>query len=278
MNPASSTHTHTPAHESNVQRAPAWRSHRFLAWLGRGFAAIGAFTLTFIRVLSLGRWRRTMRSEMLEYFYQVGVKAVPAIAVTAALVGIGLVMQIVYWTGIAGQAERIGEFLVLVLVRQVAPIVTALVLIGRSGSVLVDEVGHLAATGHLQVLRSMGIDPDDLITLPRSVAMSVAALVLTILFVNVALWVGFLGAQLSGVAKQPAWELVLTVFSGLTPGDQLLLIVKPLVLGYVIAYLSIRIGMRVQHTRGSVRHLLPKAFVSTLLATFVIGTLISAVM
>ena len=126
MNPASSTHTHTPAHESNVQRAPAWRSHRFLAWLGRGFAAIGAFTLTFIRGLSLGRWRRTMRSEMLEYFYQVGVKAVPAIAVTAALVGIGLVMQIVYWTGIAGQAERIGEFLVLVLVRQVAPIVTAL--------------------------------------------------------------------------------------------------------------------------------------------------------
>ena len=243
----------------------------------RFFFVIGEFVTILFRGLTPGRWRRTMRTEWMNFLFQVGVRAIPAVAVTAALVGIGLVLQIAYWSSVAGQAERIGEFLVLVLVRQVAPIVTALVLIGRSGSVLVDEIGQLSTDGYISTLRSQGVDPVDFVTLPRCWAMSLAALLLTILFTHVALWIGFAGAAAGDLVKESPLELVVGVFANMQPADHLLFIVKPLLIGYVLAYIPIRIGLGLKPERGSVRRALPRAFVASLLATFAIGVLVSAV-
>ena len=241
-------------------------------------AVIGEFFVTFARGLVPGRWRRTMRAEFTRFLFQVGVRAVPAVSVTAVLVGVGLVLQITYWSSVAGITEKIGDFLVLVLVRQAAPIITALVLIGRSGSVLVDEVGHLATSGQLRTLRSHGIDPMDLITTPRAWAMGIATLLLTILFIHIALWTGFLSASLSGMVRQPTLELLHAVFASMSPRDHLLLVIKPLLIGYVVAYVSIWLGMRVRPGVGGVRRVLPTAFVSALLATFIIGTGVSAIL
>ena len=241
-------------------------------------AVIGEFFVTFAHGLVPGRWRRTMRAEFTRFLFQVGVRAVPAVSVTAVLVGVGLVLQITYWSSVAGITEKIGDFLVLVLVRQAAPIITALVLIGRSGSVLVDEVGHLATSGQLRTLRSHGIDPMDLITTPRAWAMGIATLLLTILFTHIALWTGFLSASLSGMVRQPTMELLHAVFASMSLRDHLLLVIKPLLTGYVVAYVSIWLGMRVRPGVGGVRRVLPTAFVSALLATFIIGTGVSAIL
>ena len=131
---------------------------------------VGEFTAVTARGLVPGNWRRTMRSEFALYLYQVGVRAIPVVLVVALLVGIGLVFQIVYWLRFAGQTERIGEFIVLALIRQIAPVGTSLIIIGRSGSVLLEEVGQLARSGHGRALASQGIDPIDLVLLPRAFA------------------------------------------------------------------------------------------------------------
>jgi phospholipid/cholesterol/gamma-HCH transport system permease protein len=240
------------------------------------FHFIGEFTAVLVRGLIFSRWRRTMRREFGRYLYQVGVLGVPAVVVTAVLTGIGLVTQIVYWLSFAGEEQRIGEFLILVLVRLVTPIVTALVILGRSGSVLVDEIGRLSVSGHLKLLQSYGIDPIEFVTIPRCFAMAIAVFLLSVLFMHVALWTGLAAVAFSGFGQFSAGDLLAEVLGGMTINDHLLLIVKPLLTGYVICYISIWLGMRVQEATHGIRKALPKAFVFSLLATFAIGTLISA--
>ena len=248
------------------------------AWLLEVLRFVGEFTMVTARGLVPGNWRRTMRSEFSLYLYQVGVRAVPVVLIVALLVGIGLVFQIVYWLRFAGQTERIGEFIVLALIRQIAPVGTALIIIGRSGSVLLEEVGQMARSGHGRALASQGIDPVDLVLIPRAFAVAAAAFLLTLLFLHMALWSGYLAASISGLTQNAADEFTAQVLGIMSLDDYLLLIVKPLLTGYVVGYLSIWFGSRVEDGPHGIRRALPKAFATSLIATIAIGGAISALL
>jgi phospholipid/cholesterol/gamma-HCH transport system permease protein len=239
---------------------------------------VGQFIDVLARGLNPGSWRRTMRSEFVFYLYQVGVRAIPVIMIAALLVGIGLVFQIVYWLRFVGQEERIGELVVLALIRQIAPVGTALIIIGRSGSVLVEEVGQMTRSGHARALASHGIDPIDLILIPRAFAMAAAAFLLTMLFLYTALWSGYLAAALVGLTKYTPTEFTAAVLGIMTFNDYLLLVIKPLLTGYIVGYLSIWFGSRVELGPHGIRRALPKAFATSLIATIVIGALITALL
>lgn len=243
-----------------------------------GLQFVGDTAVVFARGVTPGRWRRTMREEFLNYLFRVGVRPIPAVLVAALLVGIGLVQQILYWLVLVGQQGSIGSFLVLVMVREVAPVVTALILIGRSGSVLLDEVGHMRVDGQLRMLRSIGIDPVDFIAVPRCFAMAVGVCLLTIVFVYAALWSGYIAASLTGLTSVSLLDFADSVLAGMTFKDHLLLLIKPLVIGFLIGYIPIWLGMRVDADVLSVRRMLPRAFVYSLLATFLVGAMISAVL
>ncbi|MGH8666277.1 MAG: MlaE family ABC transporter permease [Burkholderiales bacterium] len=239
---------------------------------------VGEFVSVLARGLIPGNWRRTMRAEFGFYLYQVGVRAIPVVMIVALLVGIGLVFQIVYWLRFAGEDERMGEFIVLALIRQIAPVGTVLIIIGRSGSVLVEEVGQMTRSGHTRVLASQGVDPIDLVMIPRAFAVAAAAFLLTLLFMHTALWSGYLAASLAGLAKRSPDEFTAAVLGIMSLNDYLLLIVKPLLTGYVVGYLSIWFGSRVEHGPQGIRRALPKAFATSLIATIAIGALITALL
>ena len=239
---------------------------------------VGDLSATFARGLDPGNWRRTMREEFTWFFFHVGVRAVPAVVVVALLVGVGLVVQILYWLNLVGQKDGVGTFLVMMLVREIAPIATALVVIGRSGSVLLDEVGRLKADGQIRMLESIGIDPTDFIAVPRCFALALATFMLTLIFLYVALWFGFIAASLAGLTPISLLEFVDSVLSHMSLGDNLLLLTKPVVIGFVVAYIPIWLGLRVDSSVLAVRQALPRSFVYSLLAAFVIGVAVSVVL
>ena len=239
---------------------------------------VGEFAAVLARGVVPGNWRRTMRAEFAFYLYQVGVRAIPVVMIAALLVGIGLVFQIVYWLRFAGQEERIGEFVVLALIRQIAPVGTVLIIIGRSGSVLVEEVGQMTRSGYLRLLASYGIDPIDVVTIPRAFAAAAAAFLLTLLFLHTALWSGYLAASLAGLTKNSPAEFTARVLGIMSLNDYVLLVVKPLLTGYVVGYLSIWFGSHVEDSPQGIRRALPKAFAASLIATIAIGALITALL
>lgn len=239
---------------------------------------VGDASVVFLRGIDPGNWRRTMREEFNRFFFQAGVRAIPAVVVVALLVGMGLVVQILYWWGLAGQEGSIGGFLVMMLVRQISPVVTVLIVIGRSGSVLLDEVGQFKVDGQIRMLESVGIDPTDFIAVPRCFAMALATFMLTMIFLYVALWSGFIAASLGGLTAISLSEFVDGVLSNMTLGDNLLLLIKPLVTGFVVAYIAIWLGLRVEPSVLAVRQMFPRAFVYSILAVFAIGVGVSAVL
>jgi len=247
--------------------------------VGRGILQfVGDLSVTLARGLVPGNWRRTMRAEFIRALYRVGFNAIPAVAISALLVGIGFVLQIIYWLGVIGQEGSVGDFLVLILAREMAPVVTTLILIGRSGTVILDEVAHLKIDGQIRILESHGVDPTDVIAVPRVFATAVAVFALNMLFLHLGLWSGYLGAALTGLTAISLLEFVENVLHGMTLKDHLLLLIKPLVMGLVIAYIPIWLGLRVEASALAVRQAMPRQFVYSLLATFLIGTMISAVL
>jgi phospholipid/cholesterol/gamma-HCH transport system permease protein len=239
---------------------------------------VGEFVAVLARGLIPGIWRRTMRAEFVFYLYQVGVRAIPVVMIAALLVGFGLVVQVVYWLRFVGQEERVGELIVLALVRQIAPVGTVLIMIGRSGSVLVEEVGQMTRSGYARLLASHGIDPIDLVTIPRAFAVAASAFLLSLLFLHTALWSGYLAASAAGLTKYSPEEFMTAVLGIMSPNDYALLIVKPLLTGYVVGYLSIWFGSRAEPGPHGIRRALPKAFATSLIATIAIGALLTAVL
>ena len=239
---------------------------------------IGDLSLTLARGLIPGNWRRTMRAEFERAFYLVGVRAINAVAATALLVGLGLVLQIIYWLEVTGQAGSVGNLLVLVLIRELSPVITALIVIGRSGSVMLDEVGGLQVNGQIRMLESCGIDPIELIAIPQCFATALSLFALTMLFVFVALGSGYFGALFAGLTFISLLEFIDEVLSNMTLGDHLLLLIKPLIIGFVVAYIAIWVGLRVEPSVLGVRRALPRGFLFSLLATFLIGIVVSVVL
>jgi phospholipid/cholesterol/gamma-HCH transport system permease protein len=249
---------------------------RIVDALGSTLLFTADLALTLARGLRPGSWRRTMREEFERFFYLVGIRAIPAVAVTALLVGLGLVLPLIRWLQLAGQEDAVGDFLVLLLIREVAPVVTALIVVGRSGSVMLDEIGQFRVNGQIRMLESHGIDPTDLLAIPRCFATALAMFTLTMLFLYAALWSGYLAASLAGLPIISLVEFADEVLSNMTLGDHLLLLLKPTVTGFVIGHIAVWIGLRVEPNMLGVRRALPRGFVYSLLATFLIGIAVSA--
>jgi len=240
-----------------------------------GCRFIGDYWVVLGNALIAGNWRRSMRREFARSLYEIGFKAIIAVLVAAVLVAAGLVLQVIYWLELAGQEGRIGEFLVLLLVNQIAPITTGLIILGRSGAVLLDEIGELSTSGHIRLLQSHGISTEDLIIVPCCSAAALAAFLLTQIFVHAALWCGYAVASLTGLSNISALDFFTGVLANMSLKDHLLLVIKPLLIGFSVAFLAIWFGLRVERNKRSVRHQLPVAFVISLTAIFAINGALS---
>ena len=104
-------------------------------------------------------WRRTVRIEFWQTLRQATGGGLLSVLVTAALTGFGIVAQAVYWLGFAGMAQMTGSILSTVLVREIAPVLVGVILLGRSGMLMLTELGTLTTGGQMRVMAGGGIGP-----------------------------------------------------------------------------------------------------------------------
>jgi phospholipid/cholesterol/gamma-HCH transport system permease protein len=249
------------------------RLRRMLAHIGRT-ARRHTFFILFLASLAFGvvreavrpkSWRRTVRAEFRRSLHQAIAGGLSPTLVTAALVGLGMVYQALYWLGEAGQEGLIGAVLVTVLVRSVAPILVGLVLLGRSGMVTLSEIGALTAGGQVRALEAQGLDPFLLLVLPRACALALASFTLGVLFVVSALVSGFIAGSLLGAVTISFWSLLDRVLLAMHPADFAVFPVKMLVIGLVVALTACLTGFEAA-PRADAARLLPSGFVRGVLA------------
>jgi phospholipid/cholesterol/gamma-HCH transport system permease protein len=253
-----------------------------LARLGRAIRPHVSFVL-ILTALSFGvareaarraTWRRTVRSELGRALRQAVGGGLSTTLVTAALIGLVMVSQALYWLGEAGQEELIGPALVTVLVREVAPLLVGLILLGRSGVVVASEIGELQIGGQVSTLAALGLDPFQLLVLPRACALSLASFTLGVMFVVAALLSGFVAGRLLEAVQISLWSFFDRVLHAMRPGDFVIFPAKMTLIGLLVALTASLTGLTATAQDEAAR-LLPRAFVRGVVAILLASIVLS---
>ncbi len=130
--------------------------------------------------------------------YDAGVLSVALIALSGFTVGMVLGLQLYTTLTRFGAEEGLGAVVGLSLVRELGPVVCALLVTGRAGSAVTAEIGSMKATEQLDGLRMMAIDPVHFVAMPRALALTFAMPLLNGLFIVFAI----AGAYVIGVSNQ----------------------------------------------------------------------------
>jgi phospholipid/cholesterol/gamma-HCH transport system permease protein len=256
--------------------------------LRRALASLGAFvrlrTGFSLRLAALAfgvarealvpaSWRRTSRAELRRTLRQA-VGGLPTTLVAATLAGLGVVSQAVYWLGEAGQEALMGSILVTMLVRELTPLLVGLIVLGRSGMVTVAELGAMQLGGQVRAIAGQGLDPFSFLILPRAVAFALACFTLGVVFVVVALVVGYIAVRQLGGAHRSLWGFLDHVLAAMHAPDVALFPIKMLTIGLLVALVACLTGLSAQPGE-QVTTLLPRGFVRGVLAVMLTSLVLS---
>jgi phospholipid/cholesterol/gamma-HCH transport system permease protein len=142
----------------------------------------------------LPRERFRLRAALDELHY-IGVQALPIVALIAVMMGLILAFQSAYTLEKLGAEQYVANLVAVALTRELGPVITAIVVAGRSGSSIAAEVATMKVQEELDALKVMGLDPVAFIVAPKLLAMVVAIPLLTA-FADV---LGILGGLACGV-------------------------------------------------------------------------------
>jgi phospholipid/cholesterol/gamma-HCH transport system permease protein len=264
-----------------IPRSPSAEDQSFLARLGAlGLGALhqalglvqtllGALAAPFAPGKAAARV--CSRIAIRQVFF-TGFEALPLVSAIAACVGATFVLQVQLLSG-ALNTEMVGKIFVAVMLRELAPLVTAIVVAGRSGTAIATELGNMKVNDEILGLSSMGIDPMRFIVMPRIIACIVSVLVLTVYFGALAIASGYLvGTLLGGVGVE---NMRAGFSNALLPWDLPLFVSKGLSLGVLVGWLCCHFGLLAEASPTEVPRRASYAVVMTLLACVGVNALIT---
>jgi phospholipid/cholesterol/gamma-HCH transport system permease protein len=223
-----------------------------------------------VRVLSL----RMDREELMRNLYKMGVRSIPIVIVTALFTGAIMVIQAAPLVVRLGAYGLLGWGAGFGTLREIAPLLTALMINGRVGANNTAELGTMVVTEQIDALRVLAIDPISFLIAPRCVAM-VVTLFLSTIFADALALVGaaFAGDALLGVDP-------ITFYNGVTGGllgvgDVMSGLVKSVVFGIVMALASCQYGLAVKGGAPGVGRAVNATVVASAAGIFVLDYFVS---
>jgi phospholipid/cholesterol/gamma-HCH transport system permease protein len=169
------------------------RTQAFLLQLGE----LTQFTIRIGQTLINPPWRVR---QIVNEIYKLGVLSLVIISVSGLAVGMVLGLQGFNTLVRFGAEEALGSVVGLSLVRELGPVLTALLATGRAGSATTAEIGTMVATEQLDGLRMMSVDPVDYVVGPRALGMTLVMPLLTAVFICAGLLGGLgVGSLLMGI-------------------------------------------------------------------------------
>jgi phospholipid/cholesterol/gamma-HCH transport system permease protein len=213
-------------------------------------------------------------AELMRNLYKMGVKSIPIVIVTALFTGAIMVIQAAPLVQRFGAQGLLGWGAGFGTLREIAPLLTALMINGRVGANNTAELGTMVVTEQIDALRVLAIDPIGFLVAPRFLAM-VTTLFLSTIFADTLALVGaaYAGQGLLGVA--PA-----VFFNGLTSGllgvsDVMSGLVKSVVFGVVMALASCQYGLGVKGGAPGVGRAVNATVVASAAGIFVLDYIVS---
>ena len=232
-----------------VERAPWWLrvSDRLGGVIMRGVVImrnVASFALITVGV-TLRKWRQSRDAILpvvLGEIQRSGIRLLPMVTFMAAALGLVIIGQTVNLLTKVGVQDIAGMVMVTVVVRELGPLVTALLVLTRIGTRTVIELSTRRAMGEVEALEALGIDPIHFLVMPRVIGLSVSIFALTVYFIILSLLSGFLFTMVQDVALTPS-DYFTQIALALRWEDFILLTLKTLAFGIIIATVSCYQGL-----------------------------------
>ncbi len=191
------------------------------------------FAFQFLVVLFKPRYEF---AELLRQCFFIGYRSLPLVAITAFIMGLVITIQSRPTLVEFGAQAWLPKMVSVSLVREIAPVITALICAGKIGSGIGAELGSMKVTEQIDAMEVSGTNPFKFLVATRVLATTFMLPLLGVLADAVSLYGGYLGANIRGVVS---WDLYWNqVFETLTYGDIIPAIIKTFFFGFAIGIIG----------------------------------------
>ena len=205
---------------------------------------LGAFALITIGVIlrKSGVAKNVIRPRIRQEIARAGVALLPMFFFVALALGFLVVGQTVSALAKVGATSYLGSTMVIVIVRELGPLLAAMLVLARVGTANVIELGTARAMGEVEALETLGIDPVHYLIVPRVIGMALGVFSLTVYLIIGALASGYLFAFLQDVPMTPG-DYFKQITESLSWLDFALLALKTIGFGFFIAIVTCYHGL-----------------------------------
>lgn len=240
----------------------------------RSVGRAGLFTLSVLRASTP---TADFLRELVREIYKIGARSLPIIAVGGAFVGLSVTLLGYRALDTYGAANQVSAMLGLGLYRELGPVLTALLFIGRAGSSIAAELGLMRATDQITALGLMAIDPVGKAVAPRFWAAVLCVPLLTAFFCSLAISASYFEAvHVIGVESGVFWQVLKdSVDFG---KDFAMAFAKAAVFGAVAALVAAYVGFHAEPTIEGTSVATTKAVVNASLLVLMFNFVMSALL
>lgn len=166
----------------------------------------GSFSFNALYKTFRGPGTRALR-EMVAQMYEMGTRSIPVVLITGGFIGAVLAIETYPQFQQIGIADRLGAVIVVSVVKQIGPILTAIMLSGRVGGAITAELGTMRVTEQIDAMRAMAADPIRTLVVPRVLACVLMTPVLTMYSDALGILGGWaIAVGVDGVRNYPFWH------------------------------------------------------------------------
>jgi phospholipid/cholesterol/gamma-HCH transport system permease protein len=260
-----------------IPRIP-WEHH--LIQVG-DFVAGGLFSLGELSQLYLRSLRSILRNQIFwkNAFIQmegIGVKSLPIVLTISLFTGMVFSLQIAKIFATFGLSSQLGQGLTLAFARELAPVLTGIVVAGRVGSAIAAEIGSMKVTEQIEALEALSTDPIDYLVAPRILAGSLMLPVLVIFSDFIGIMGGFAVAVI--YANIPPQNFIDGVLTFVTSWDFLGGLIKSFFFGLVIAGVGTYKGLMTENGAVGVGKATNQAVVVATIIIFILNYFLSMIL
>ncbi len=197
------------------------------------FAQLAMFTLRFFKELVKPRYEI---NEFIKQSYLIGYKTLPLVGITGLIMGLVLTIQSRPTLAVFGAESWLSSMVSISIIREIGPVITALIFAGKVGSGIGAELASMKVTEQIDAMEVSGINPFKFLVVTRVVSSTLMLPVLVVIADAISLYGAYVGVNLKGDVSFHLF--ILQVFEMLTYPDVISAVTKTFFFGFAIGLIA----------------------------------------
>ena len=250
---------------------------KFFDWIGHqcieSFLYVIDLTYFLIRTFSVWQphrnvYNRAVYSVFLDQLILIGINAIAIISFLAMFVGIVIASQLVFIMASITGAKDLVEILARLILSEMGPLITGFIMIGRSCSAIVVDLGNARVNGEIKPLEYMGIDVGDYFVVPRILSMVISQMILALYFSVIMFLFGMIFSVL--IYDLSAQESLTELLNLVDINSLFRFMLKNILFGLIIGTIACFHGLSVRNSPTQVSEQMQKAVVRSIVFLFLV--------